>query len=240
MSSISGISSMQGMMGMMGMRQMSELTDDQKTKIEEILSEYDPNNITEDTAQEIFDKFREAGITPAKGMKEAIEAAGFDADELRSLGMSKQQGVGGPQGAGGTQPPPPPPQQSQELTDEQKSTIEEILSEYDPDNITEDDAKEIFQKFSDAGIQPAAGMKEAIEEAGFDAEQIREWAMPDIGNMGYSSSSQGINTSALQSLQTILNQYDFSNLSSDKQESLYTQLQSAGLLYSGTIIDIGI
>lgn len=234
MSGISGISSMQGMMGTMGMRQMTELTDDQKTKIQEILSEYDPENITEETAKEIFEKFREAGITPAKGMKEAIEAAGFDAEKMRSLGMSKDKGPGGAQGAGGMPPPPP-----SELTEEQKDKIDEILSEYDPENITEEQAKEIFEKFREAGIQPAAGMKEAIEEAGFDAEQLREWGMPDIGNLGYSSSSQGVNASALQSLQTILNQYDFSNLSSEKQESLYAQLQSAGLLYSGTIIDIG-
>lgn len=237
MSGISGISSMSGMMGMMGMRQMTELTDDQKTKIEEILAEYDPENITEEIAKEIFEKFKEAGITPAKGMKEAIEAAGFDAEELRALGMSKPEGMGRPQGAGGMQGPPPPPPQ-RELTEEEKTKIEEILSEYDPENITEEDAKEIFEKFMEAGIQPAAGMKEAIEEAGFDAEQLRKWGMPEPPSQGYSA--QGINTSALQSLQTILNQYDLGNLTSETQSSLYAQLQSSGLLYSGTIINIGV
>lgn len=235
MSGISGINSMQGMMGMMGMRHIFELSQDQKTKIQEILSEYDPENITEEIAKEIFEKFRTAGISPSKGMKEAIEAAGFDAEELRSLGMPKEQGVGGMQGMGSMMPPPPP----RELSDEQKSEIEEILAEYDPANITQENAKEIFEKFREAGISPAKGMKEAIEEAGYNAEELRELGMPDFLQRLYSSGSQEVDASALQTLQTILNQYDFANLSTEKQESLYTQLQSAGLLYSGTIINIG-
>jgi hypothetical protein len=130
-----------------------------------------------------------------------------------------------------------------ELTSDQTQTISDILSQYDPDNVSDDDAKAIFQAFKDAGITPAKGMKEAIEAAGFDAEDLRSKGMGD-GNMPpppppqSSSSSTSINLSALQSLQEILSQYDLNNLSDSDQSSLITQLQESGLFSTGSVIDI--
>jgi len=82
-----GMQGMQGMGGMGGMRPEQALTDDQKTEAQSILSQYDAENITEEDAQSIFDQFREAGIQPGKDLDEVIEEAGFDSNELRSLGM---------------------------------------------------------------------------------------------------------------------------------------------------------
>ncbi len=137
--------------------------------------------------------------------------------------------------------------QSATLTDDQKSTISDILSQYDPDNITADDAKSIFEQFRDAGIRPSKGMKEAITDAGFDADELRSLGMPDQPPQGAggpppssssSSSSSGVNVSALQSLQSILDQYDLSSLSSDQETNLISQLTNAGLMQSGNMIDI--
>ena len=135
-------------------------------------------------------------------------------------------------------------QQASELTDDQKSTVASILSNYDADNITAADAKTIFQKFQDAGITPQKGLKEAIEAAGFDAEAIRSLAMPNDNNLETSfwasqNSAQEVSTTALQSLQTILSQYDFTNLSSDQEKNLLSQLNSAGLLQSGNLLNLG-
>jgi len=85
-------------------------------------------------------------------------------------------------------------------------------------------------------------MKEAIEVAGFDAEDLRSKGMGD-GNMPppppqSSSSSSSINLSALQSLQEILSQFDLSNLSESDQTSLLTKLQESGLISTGSVIDI--
>lgn len=65
------------------------------------------------------------------------------------------------------------------LTADQKSQIKSILSQYDPDKVTREDAKSIFQAFKEAGIKPSPGMKEAIEEAGFDAEDMRAKGKPE-------------------------------------------------------------
>jgi hypothetical protein len=138
--------------------------------------------------------------------------------------------------------------ESTSLTDEQKTKIEEILSNYDADTITADDAKAIFEAFKEAGITPGKGMKEAIDAAGFDSEELRSLAgfdqapppPPPSSEIQSTGTSTNLNSSALQSLQTILNDYNLTELSQDDQNELLTRLQEAGLLQyaSGLTIDI--
>ncbi len=149
--------------------------------------------------------------------------------------VSSIQGMGSMMGMSGIMP------KMTELTSDQKSTISEILSNYDPENVSDEDAQAIFQAFKDAGITPAKGMKEAIEAAGFDAEDLRSRGMSDQGMPPpppQSSSSNSINVSALQSLQEILSQYDLTNLSETDQTSLVSALESSGFIYPGSVLDI--
>lgn len=157
------------------------------------------------------------------------------------MGSSGMRPMGGPGG------PPPPPRQDVQLSEEDKETIYDILSEYDSDEVTKEDALKIFEAFKEAGIQPGAGMKEAIQAAGFDAEELRTLGMPELGqgqpsreapSMFRIGTSKGVDKQSLQSLQTILNQYDLTNLSETDESSLMSQLEEAGLLYPGTTIDI--
>jgi hypothetical protein len=130
-------------------------------------------------------------------------------------------------------------QKAQPLTDDQKAQITSILSQYDSTNLTADDAKAIVKKFREAGIKPGPGMKETIESAGFDAEKLLSLGRPDQKDKTASSTSTGtINVEALQSLQSILNQYDMTNLSQSDQKNLVSQLQEQGLLNPGYIIDL--
>lgn len=123
------------------------------------------------------------------------------------------------------------------LTDEQKSTIQDILSNYDADNLTTEDAQSIFEAMRDAGIPPGSGMKEAVEEAGFDLEPFKPSGPPppppSQGGM-----KKELNVDSLQSLQTILNQFDLSDLSAEDEESLFTQIQQAGLMNPGNLFTI--
>ena len=78
------------------------------------------------------------------------------------------------------------------LTDAQKSKMQEILSQYDSSRVTTEDARSIMQAFRDADIKPARGMKETIQAAGFDANELlekgRPQGMPSMGaNMAGSS-----------------------------------------------------
>ncbi len=134
------------------------------------------------------------------------------------------------------------PQRTAGLTDDQKSTIASILSNYDAENVSTEDAVAIFQEFKDAGITPTRGMKEAIEAAGFDAEDLRSKGLSDQGMPppppAQSSGSGSVNLSMLQSLQEILSQYDLTNLSDTDQTSLLSQLESSGFVYPGSVLDI--
>ncbi len=138
------------------------------------------------------------------------------------------------------------------LTDDQKSQVQSILSNYDPKTLTADDAKAIFKSIQDAGIQAGPGLREALSNAGFDAQQLRALANPEgqkhhhhhhhgggaSASTGGTGSSQGLDVSTLQSLQSILGQYDLKNLSSDQQSDLISKLNGAGLLQPGNTINL--
>jgi hypothetical protein len=83
------VAQIQGVGSMMGLdRQINTtpLTDDQKSQMQEILSQYDSSHVTTEDARSIMQAFRDAGIKPARGMKETIQAAGFDTKELLEKG----------------------------------------------------------------------------------------------------------------------------------------------------------
>lgn len=77
--------------------------------------------------------------------------------------------------------PPPPPSSSSSsssssLTEDQSSTLTDVLSGYDSENLTEAEAQEIVTALSEAGIEPGAALEEAMSEAGFDAQSVGDLA----------------------------------------------------------------
>jgi len=149
------------------------------------------------------------------------------------------QGVG-PMYGNRTFPAPHP------LTDEQKSQVQSILSQYDPSIVSAEDAKNIFKAFRQADIQPGPDLKNAISAAGFDEGNLRSLARPEGHGHGYghrhgdaSGSGNRVNMSTLQSLQSILNQYDLSNMSPDQEKEILSKLNDAGLrgIGSGFVIN---
>lgn len=161
--------------------------------------------------------------------------------------MSSIQGTG-PLGGIGSFPPPP---QSRPLTDDQKSLVQSTLAEHDAENLTADDAREILDTFRQAGIRPGRELRQAIQDAGFDEKKLLDLARPEDapeggpqggpqgprGNHGARSSSN-VDLSALQSLQSILNNYDLSSMSDEDETNLLSQLNSAGLVRTGYMIDL--
>lgn len=120
------------------------LTDDQQAQITDILSQYSADELTEDDAKSIVESFSELGITPGKGLEEAMAASGFDAREVGDLaGVGPQQGQQG----GGM---PPPPSQDNEVTSsaELVSFLENILEDYE-DNLTDEEKDSILSAVRD-------------------------------------------------------------------------------------------
>lgn len=60
------------------------LSEDQQKQVSEILSKYDSKNVTTADAKAIFKAFEEAGIKGG-GLRDAVQKAGFSADQVWSL-----------------------------------------------------------------------------------------------------------------------------------------------------------
>ena len=62
--------------------------------------------------------------------------------------------------------------QGRHLTDKQAQLVKDTLSKYEPNNLTEADAKEIVSSFREAGIRPSKALKQAMSIEGFDAREV--------------------------------------------------------------------
>lgn len=72
----------------------------------------------------------------------------------------------------------PPQEKVEVLTDAQTTTVNGILSEYDSESLSADDAKAIMKAIRDAKVPEGKGVETAINNAGFDFEEIRKLAPP--------------------------------------------------------------
>lgn len=61
---------------------------------------------------------------------------------------------------------------SQSLSSSQDELISSVLENYDASNLSESDAEAIVAAFQDAGIEPSEELASAMEEAGFDAQEV--------------------------------------------------------------------
>lgn len=69
-----------------------------------------------------------------------------------------------------------PSRMEQNLTADQKTHISEVLGQFDPENLTESDAKSIVEAFSEAGITPGSGLASAMGDLGYDAKSVGDLA----------------------------------------------------------------
>ena len=86
------------------------LTGSQRSSVQDILADFDAEEVSEADAVAIREKFRAEGIRPSADLRSEIEAAGFDVDDLRPPGGPG--GAGGPGGGHHGPPPPPPPDEA--------------------------------------------------------------------------------------------------------------------------------
>ena len=61
---------------------------------------------------------------------------------------------------------------STEESSTDQEIIESILANYDADSLSQEDAKAIVTALQNAGIEPSSELESALDEAGFDAQEI--------------------------------------------------------------------
>lgn len=99
------------------LKDSNSLSFTQQQVLEDVLSNYDSDNLSTFDAQEIVSAFKDAQIKPSKSLADAMQSLGFDAQDVASLA-----GINKPHSQGAMPPPPPPPK-------EDENSISDIISE---------------------------------------------------------------------------------------------------------------
>lgn len=133
------------------------LTDAQKVKVRTILSKYDANALTAETARAIHEAFRQAGLRGGPAMADTISAAGFDPDTLRDLA--------------------PPPGQTQDGNDQQgrppRGNAHAVRQGSDP-------AQDIPERRKPQRRQPSGQGGYSVEQAVSDRAQLNTIAFDGL------------------------------------------------------------
>ncbi len=136
--------------------------------------------------------------------------------------------------------PPSRPAVNTPLTEGQITQAVSILSQYDPNSLSEEDTATIRQAFRNADITPSKELRQVIEAAGFDAERLRGAEGREGGGPPPPPPSAEQSLSALRQLKDILSQYDLSHLDSERQAALLGELEETGLLQPGLYVNVSI
>ena len=121
----------------------SSMSAEQKEKVEQILSQFSSEDLSNSDATSIVESFAELNITPTKELEQLMADNGFDA-----------KSIGDTAGVGGSQMPPPPPPNEASNSSEMVSFLEELLENYD-NQLSDDDKDSIL-----SAVQEKFGINE--------------------------------------------------------------------------------
>lgn len=115
-------------------------------------------------------------------------------------------------------PPPQPSANSQPISEEKTARLNEILSDYDAENLSNEDALTIVSQINELGIDPGAGLAKIMSGAGFDARTIGD--QTNISPNGSKSPSPPLTTIVSGSTGTV---------NKDAMIALNTLIESEGI-----------
>lgn len=118
--------------------------------------------------------------------------------------------------------------QGHHLTDKQAQLVKDTLSKYEPNNLTEADAKEIVSSFREAGIRPSKALKEAIMAEGLEAKIVAKKAELQLAQPSGSAGikeSFNISENQLSELYKLLHQYHNDDAVDADRNSLLNSIQ---------------
>lgn len=144
-----------GMPTMAGMSSKAQsLTDAQKQGLDDVLSNYDAENLSDSDAKEIVSQIEELGITKGQGLASALDDVGIDARELAELA-----GIGGAEGKGDRPPPPPgggPKGPDEAAIATLQSVVEQLQASVDANDEDVDFGTMLTQALEDAGLDTSS------------------------------------------------------------------------------------
>jgi hypothetical protein len=115
---------------------------------------------------------------------------------------------------------------SKSLTDDQKETLQSILSNYDVENMSEDEKKTMFDELKESGIGMTDEVKDILDEAGFVPPEKPEGPPPEEES-----------TEKSQLIQDLLEKVESGEISQEEISSLIQDLQESGQTTTGVFLD---
>lgn len=120
---------------------------------------------------------------------------------------------------------------AESLTEEQRSTLEEILAKYDSEDITEEELQALRSELEEAGIPRCPEAGRMIREAGLMGEPPEEGQGPPPGPPPQSTSAD--NSSLLE----LIEQYEAGEISQNDLFSSLEEFFQAGISATGNLLD---
>lgn len=114
------------------------------------------------------------------------------------------------------------------LSDEQKQEISDIISKYDPSNMSKEDVKSMFDEIKALGIGQSDEVKSILDEAGFEPPEKPQGPPP-------SENSKTQNEP--QYVLDFLDKLNSGSVSETDLNTLVQNLQNSGMLTQGSLVD---
>lgn len=118
--------------------QNSNLNDEQKAQLSEILSGYDPKNMTDDSKYQLFEDLKAAGIPKGRDLKKALDEVGIEAPTRRKKRSNEYQTKVN--------------NQESAKSSEMIARNLELLEKYNPENVTDEDIDHVLKKVKATGF----------------------------------------------------------------------------------------
>jgi len=120
-----------------------------------------------------------------------------------------------------------PAKQDKPLSEQQTQLVSDTLSQYDVDQLTQEDAVKIVETFKEAGITPGKTLAEAMAQFEFDAKQVGELAGVKSNEAGPPPPppQDSITSEMLDFLSEQLDKYGDGELSQENKESIMAAMQ---------------
>ena len=117
------------------------------------------------------------------------------------------------------------------LTEDQKTTLEEILSKYDSENLTEEDRQALQSELEEAGIPRCQESAKMLREAGLLS------APPEKESGSDQSLLEATQEEETSELADLIEQFKSGEITQDQFMSMIQQYAESGMLTPGNLID---
>ncbi len=115
------------------------------------------------------------------------------------------------------------------LTDEQKETLQSIIANYDPENMTQESMKAMMEEIKAAGITPGKELRDIMDAAGFKPPEKPQGPPPQ--------ESGDTQNSLPQFLIDFMEKQQSGEVTQEDIDSLVANLQSSGKTTVGSLVD---